>query len=140
MKVERQHNGLQSQVCSLRVMQDNPQSIHQSLIYTSLYHLSKILILKVQKIHTTCSVIQKYIEGSLQLPNTKVKHQLPFILDIIYVTCLAHVIFVLLTPDLTFCIYDSFSVFAHDISPTWNIHCYFSKSIFHSIVQMRSSQ
>lgn len=65
-----------------------------------------------------CSVVQKYIEGSFHLPNTKVKRQLPLILDIIYVTCLAHVIFELLTPDLTLCTYDCFSIFAHGISST----------------------
>lgn len=31
-----------------------------------------------------CSVVQKYIEGSFHLPNTKVKRQLLLILDIIY--------------------------------------------------------
>lgn len=57
------------------------QSIHplELDLYISLSCSSKILILEAQNMHSMCSVIQKYIKGSLQFPNTKVKCQLPLI-------------------------------------------------------------
>lgn len=50
-----------------------------------------------------CFVVQKYLEGSLQFPNIKVKCQLSLTFEIsfILVTCLAHVISELLMSDLT---------------------------------------
>lgn len=100
--------------------EDNRPDRH-SLIYVGFSHPSMILILNVQTPHATCSSVRKYPEGSLQLPNTKAKRQLPFIvLDTTHVTCLAQVRSKLSTPCLTLRGAHPFSAFAHGISPPEN--------------------